>query len=431
MVMHNLVVSELPLAYPASGIRLAARCYTSTVFAGKRIVLGITGSVACYKAADLASKLTQAGALVDAILTPSATEFVTPLAIRSLTRRTVFVGMFADYPGLDEAHVELARSAEAVLIAPATADCMARLAHGRADDMLALTVLASTAPILVAPAMDSQMWLNVATQENSETLRRRGVIFCGPIEGRLASGRSGAGRMESTENILGSLSAVLGRSGDFAGIRLVVTAGGTQEPIDPVRYVGNRSSGKMGFAIAEAARDRGANVVLIAGATSIPDPAAVRRVRVATAAEMCSAVLAECGTGDALIMAAAVADYRPVNVAEQKIKKTSSEGLALKLEPTTDILQAVQDAGLEIVRVGFAAESENLERNAAEKLRRKGLSLIAANDITATDAGFGTDTNRVVLIGGDGRIDRLPLLSKYDVANRLLDRLVPLLCARR
>jgi phosphopantothenoylcysteine decarboxylase/phosphopantothenate--cysteine ligase len=400
------------------------------VIEGKRVVLGITGSVACYKAAEVASRLTQSGALVDAILTRSACEFITPLAIRSLTRRTVFLDMFDDYPALPEAHVELARAADIIVVAPATADFLARMANGRADDMLSLTVLASTAPILVAPAMDSQMWINPATQENVATLQRRGVVFSGPAEGHLASGRSGAGRMESTENILGTVSAELGRSGDLAGIRLVVTAGGTKEPIDPVRYVGNHSSGKMGFSIAEAARDRGAQVTLVTAPTELPAPACIRIVKVSTAAEMCRAVLAECHAADLLVMAAAVADYRPSQMAEQKIKKSVAEGLTMHLEPTEDILQAVQESGLDIIRVGFAAESQEVERNAAQKLHKKGLSLIAANDITEPDAGFGADTNRVVLIDAKGNSESLPLMSKYDVAHRLLNRVIPLLTGR-
>lgn len=396
------------------------------MLAGKRIVLGIAGSIASYKAADVASKLTQAGVLVDAILTSAATRFITPLAIRSLTRRPVLVDMFDPDSGLAEEHVELARSADAVLIAPATADCIARLAQGRADDMLALTVLATTAPVLIAPAMDAQMWANAATQDNVRTLEQRGMSFVGPAEGRLASGRIGRGRLESTETILGALSQLLGRNGDLAGYRLLVTAGGTKEPIDPVRYIGNHSSGKMGYAIAEAARDRGATVTLVTAPTALPDPYAIRMLSTPTAAAMLDAVLSESEAADVLIMAAAVADFRPSAAAAQKIKKDGGR-LELSLEPTADILAAVQERGLKLVRVGFAAESEDLLQNAAIKLRRKGLAMIVANDITATDAGFGVDTNRVVILDAEGGSEALPLLSKYDVAQRLLDRVLPLL----
>ena len=393
---------------------------------GRRIVLGICGSVACYKAADIASKLIQAGALVDAILTPAAANFITPLAIRSLTRRPVVADMFDPESELAEEHVELARRADAVLIAPTSATMIARLAHGLADEMVSLTVLATAAPVLLAPAMDAQMWANPATQTNVALLESRGVSFVGPAEGRLASGRMGQGRLESTENILGALRQVLGRDGDLARRRVVVSAGGTQEPIDPVRYVGNHSSGKMGYAIAEAARDRGAEVTLISTPTALALPYGVRLAPVRTAGEMCEAVLRACSGADALIMAAAVADFRPADVADQKIKKGST-GLTLELERTEDILEAVNRAQLDLIRVGFAAESEDLIVHAQEKIERKGLDLIVANDITAADAGFGTDTNRVVLLDPEGGADALPLLSKYDVAQRLLDRVVDLL----
>ncbi len=398
------------------------------MLSGKRIVLGISGSIASYKAADVASRLTQAGALVHAVMTPAATRFITPLAIRSLTRQPVFVDMFDTNSELAEQHVELARRADAVLVAPATADCIARLAHGLADDVLALTVLAATAPVLVAPAMDAQMWANAATQANVRLLEARGVRIVGPAEGRLASGRSGAGRLESAETLLGALTQALGSSGDFSGLRIVVTAGGTKEPIDPVRYIGNHSSGKMGYALAQAARDRGASVTLVTAPAALPDPYGVRVVPAPTARAMLDAVLSECRSADALIMAAAVADFRPRRQAEQKIKKRpGEESWELELETTDDILEALCAAVPEMVRVGFAAESEDLLDNAAAKLHRKGLALIAANDITAADAGFGVDTNRVTILDREGHAEELPLLSKYDVAHRLLDRLRPLL----
>jgi phosphopantothenoylcysteine decarboxylase / phosphopantothenate---cysteine ligase len=399
------------------------------MLADRRIVLGVTGSIAAYKAADLASHLTQAGALVDAVLTPQAARFITPLALRSLTRRPVFLDMFDPDSELAEQHVEIARSADAVLVAPATASTIAHLAHGIADDMVTLTALATRAPLLVAPAMDSQMWEHPATQANVELLRSRGVTILGPATGRLASGRLGAGRLESLEAILAALAATIGRDGDLAGYRLLVTAGGTREPIDPVRYVGNHSTGKMGFAVAEAARDRGAEVTLISAATGLGDLHGVQITPVETASEMCAAVLAACAGADGLVMAAAVADFRPRLTEVQKIKK-SGAGLRLDLEPTPDILEQVGRLQTDLVRIGFAAESENLITNAADKLRRKQLDLIAANDITAPDAGFGADTNRVVLIDKHGTREELPLLPKYEVANRLLDRIQPLLKAR-
>ena len=396
---------------------------------GKTIVHGISGSIACYKAADVASKLVQAGVTVEACMTPAAVRFITPLAIRSLTGRPVYVDMFDPEAETAEAHVALARRADAVLVAPATATTIARIAQGMAADMVSLTVLATRAPVLLAPAMDNQMWANPATAANVALLQERGMAFAGPAVGRLASGHSGAGRLETTENILGALRQLLGRGGDLAGRHVVVSAGGTQEPIDPVRYISNHSSGKMGFAVAEAARDRGARVTLIAtpSTTALETPYGVERVRVTRTVDMRDAVLAACAGADALIMAAAPADFTPAEAAEHKIKKDGSGRLVLELEETPDILQAVHRAGLPVVRVGFAAESRNLVEYARSKVERKGLDFIAANDITAEGAGFGTDTNLVTLLDAEGRAAPLPLLPKYDVALRILDRVVSLL----
>ena len=288
---------------------------------GKRIVLGVCGSIASYKAADIASKLTQAGALVDVVLTDAAQQFVTPLTFRGLTGRPVFTDMYDPQSPLAEEHVALARAADAVLIAPASATTIARLAHGLADDMLALTALATTAPIVIAPAMDAQMWEHAATRANVALLTQRGAVFVGPADGRLASGRIGPGRLVDTPTILGALSQVLGAKGDLAGRRIVVSAGGTQEPIDPVRYVGNRSSGKMGFAIAEAARDRGAAVTLVTGPVALTTPYGVERVDVRTTAEMAEALVRAAEGCDAVIMAAAPADFRPATAEGQKIKR--------------------------------------------------------------------------------------------------------------
>jgi phosphopantothenoylcysteine decarboxylase/phosphopantothenate--cysteine ligase len=393
---------------------------------GRRIVLGVCGSIASYKAADVASKLTQAGALVDVILTDAAQQFISPLTFRSLTLREVFTNMFDVESSAAEQHVELARAADVVLIAPASATTLARMAHGLADDMLALTVLATTAPIIVAPAMDGQMWEHAATRANVETLRKRGVVFVGPEQGRLASGRLGQGRLADTDTIIGALRQTLGRRGDLAGRRIIVSAGGTQEPIDPVRFVGNRSSGKMGFAIAEAARDRGADVTIVTGPVALPTPTGVRRIDVTTTAEMASAMRQTTADCHALIMAAAPADFRPANPTDQKIKRTA-EGIAVDLVPNEDILAALHG---EFIKVGFAAETQDVLQNAQAKIAKKGLDLIAANDVTAKDAGFSTDTNRVSLIAADGHIDTLPLLSKYDVGHRILDRVVQLLHER-
>jgi phosphopantothenoylcysteine decarboxylase/phosphopantothenate--cysteine ligase len=386
---------------------------------GKVVVLGVTGSIAAYKAADLASKLVQAGASVDVVLTPSATEFVTPLTFRSLTPGSVIVDMFE--AAIE--HVELARRADVVVVAPATATTIARLAHGLAEDMVSLTVLATKAPVLVCPAMDSQMFENPATQANLETLRARGMTIVEPEMGRLASGRMGAGRLPDSQTLLGAIRYALGRGGDLAGRKVVVTAGGTREPIDPVRYVGNYSSGKMGYAVAEAARDRGAEVVLVSAPTALPTPYGARLVPVQKAAEMRDAVVGECRDAQALVMAAAVADYQPSATAEQKVKR-HAETLSLELTRTPDILA---EAGKGFIRVGFAAESEELVANARRKLESKGLDLIVANDITGPETAFDADTNRVVILDRSGREERLPVMTKYEVAQRILDRVVELL----
>ena len=386
---------------------------------GKTIVLGVTGSIAAYKAADLASKLVQAGAAVDVVMTPSACEFVAPLTFRGITQRDAVVDMFQ----AAEEHIEIARRADAVVIAPATATTIARLAHGLAEDMVSLTVLATQAPVLVCPAMDSQMYENAATQANLETLRARGVTIVGPEMGRLASGHRGPGRLADPQAILGAVRVVLGRGGDLAGRKVVVTAGGTREPIDPVRYVGNYSSGKMGYALAEAARDRGAEVVLVSALTDLPAPYGVRRIPVRRAVEMRDAVVAECRDAQVLVMAAAVADYAPTSEAEQKLKRRS-ETLSVELTRTPDILA---EAGDGFVKVGFAAESQDLVANARQKLEAKGLDLIVANDITDAQSGFGADTNRVVILDRAGGEERLPVMPKYEVAQRVFDRVVDLL----
>ncbi len=386
--------------------------------ADKHIVLGVTGSIACYKALDLASKLVQAGALVDAILSYGATRFVTPLAFRSITHREVVTDTFDLSSEFSNNHVALARSADIVVVAPATVHCIAKLALGLADDALTTTVVATKAPLLIAPAMDADMFDHPATQENLAKLRQRGVAIAGPAAGRLASGLIGMGRLLEPSELLGHIAAALGRRGDLAGRTIVVSAGGTMEPIDPVRIITNHSSGKMGYAVAEAARDRGAEVVLVTAPTSLPDPPLVQMVQVRTAQEMCDAVLNHVDGADALIMAAAVADYRPAFEAQQKIKKSTAD-MNIPLAKTTDILEEAEG---NFVKVGFAAESENLVSNARDKVQRKGLDLIVANDITDPEAGFGVDTNKVTLIGRDLEVEELPLLTKYDVSLRILDR---------
>ena len=399
-----------------------------SALAGRNIVLGVTGSIACYKALELASKLAQAGANVETMLSYGATQFVTPLAFRSLTHRSVVTDTFDAGAEHSVEHVALARWAELVVIAPATVHCIAKLAAGLADDPLTTTVIATEAPLLVAPAMDANMFDHPATQENIARLRSRGVRLAGPAPGRLASGLTGTGRLVEPAELLGHIAAALGQDGDLAGRRVVVSAGGTQEAIDPVRVITNHSSGRMGFAVAEAARDRGAAVTLVTAPVALPEPPLMQVVKVRSAQDMCAAVLAATASADALIMAAAVADYRPSVAAGQKIKKTAADEMAIHLDRTTDILATATG---DFVRVGFSAESENLEANAADKVRRKDLDLIVANDITEEGSGFGVDTNRVALIDRELRVERLPLLSKYAVGHRILDRVVELLAARR
>jgi len=406
---------------------MTTRAWTDRSLEGRRIVLGVTGSIACYKAVDAASKLTQAGALVDVILTNSAQQFVTPLSFRGLTGRPVFTNMYDPQSPLAEEHVMLARHADVVLIAPASATTIARMAHGMADDMVALTYLATTAPVLVAPAMDGKMWAHDAVQANVATIRERGVTIVGPAEGRLASGHIGLGRLVETGTLLGAVRAAIGAKGDYAGKRVVVSAGGTQEPIDPVRYIGNRSSGKMGVAIAEAARDRGARVTLICGPIALTTPYGIDRIDVKTTADMADAVRIAVEGADALIMAAAPADFRAASAAEQKIKRTGAS-LAVELIPNPDIIASVSGS---FVKVGFAAETQHLREHAAAKIAAKGLDLIVANDVTAPAAGFAHDTNQVILIGADGTAEELPLMSKYVVGHRILDRVAVILERRR
>lgn len=398
---------------------------------GKRIVLGVSGSIAAYKAADLASKLTQAGALVDVILSEGAERFITPLTFASLTGRKAYASLWEGEAHV--LHVGLGEAADLLVIAPCTAHTLAKLAQGQADNLLTLTALAARCPVLVAPAMDGGMFEHPATQANLETLRRRGVQILGPAQGRMASGLVGLGRMLEPAEILGHIRLTLGRGGPLAGKHVVVSAGGTQEPLDPVRYLTNRSSGKQGFALAQAALDLGARVSLVVGATAaaLPTPIGAERTDVETAAQMAEAVLGLCQEADVLIMAAAVADFRPRQVRAHKIKKERGAPPQLELEPTPDILLAVAEErrrmGRPAVVVGFAAESEKLRENAQDKLERKGLSMIVANDISAPDAGFAVDTNRVLLLLPGGVVEPLPLMTKGEVAAAVLARVVGLL----
>jgi phosphopantothenoylcysteine decarboxylase / phosphopantothenate---cysteine ligase len=388
----------------------------------KTVVLGVTGGISAYKAADLASKLTQAGAKVKVVMTRSALEFITPLTFEALTTNSVITDLFQKSGEYSIHHIELSEAADLIIIAPATANIIAKIAGGIADDMLTCTVLAARSPIIVVPAMHTSMWQNPITQENTAKLKARGFHIIEPITGRLASGGFGPGRFPDTEILIGHIRKVMGLKGDLAGKRLVITAGGTQEPIDPVRIIGNRSSGKMGYAVAEAARDRGAKVTLITAPTAIPRPVGVEIVPVETAGEMKEAVEKVIPQTHALVMAAAVADYQVSQVAAHKIKKEKG-GLTLELINTPDILREVNG---NFLKIGFAAESQDLVANARKKVQNKKLDLIVANDITEEHSGFGADTNKVTLIGQDGTPESLPVMSKREVADRILDRLVRL-----
>ena len=404
------------------------------VFAGRRVVLGVCGSIASYKAVDLASKLTQAGALVDVILTESAARFVNPLSFRSVTGRPVHTDMWD--LGVHVGHVTLGESADVMLIAPATANTLARLAHGLADNLLTVTALAARCPVLVAPAMDGGMWEHPATQANIALLRGRGVVQIGPATGRMASGLSGPGRMVEPSDLFGHLRLALAQGGSLSGRRVVVSAGPTREVIDPVRFVSNRSSGKQGIAVAQAALDADAEVTLVIGPTCEPLPFGAAVLQTESAEEMKDAILSVLAGADALFMVAAVADFKPDSVADRKIKKSddTDAGLSIRLTKTTDILMEVKEyrrkTGFPRAVLGFAAETHNAFQYGQEKLERKGLDFIAINDVTAAGAGFSVETNRVVLLGRSGVVEEFPLQSKSSVARGLVNHVAGFLNAQ-
>jgi len=393
----------------------------------KNIVLGVTGGIAAYKAADLASKLAQGGAKVTVVMTKSATEFVQPMTFEALTGNPVVTEMFGPQAAHGITHINLADNADAVVIAPATANIIGKIAGGISDDMLTCIVLATKAPVIVCPAMHNNMYVNPITQENIEKLKKRGFHIVPAAHGRLASGDIGYGRLPDTPDLLGHILTVLGRNGDLKGRHVVVSAGGTREPLDPVRYVGNRSSGKMGFAIADAAKERGARVTLVTTITP-PVPSFYDGVRmVETVAEMREAVLDACQKADVLVMAAAVSDFRAADISDQKIKKKGDK-LTLELVQNADFLLELKD---NFIKVGFAAETQDLLPNAQKKLTAKRLDLIVANDVTKEGSGFGTDTNEVTFIGKSGKPEPQPLLTKREVADRILDRVVGLMAKKR
>ena len=393
----------------------------------KTIVLGVTGGIAAYKTADLASKLAQAGANVKVVMTWEATELVKPLTFQALTGNPVVTEMFEPAPLSSITHISLADEADMVVIVPATANIIAKIAAGIADDMLTCVVLATKAPVVVAPAMHNNMYINPVTQENIAKLKTRGFTVIPAVHGRLASGSVGYGRLPEITEILGIIQQTLGKKSDLSGKRIVVTAGGTREAIDPVRYITNRSSGKMGYALAEAARDRGAEVTLITAPTALIPIAGVETVKVQSANEMRVAVAKANAKSDALIMAAAVADYMPKSTADQKIKKRT-DSLTLELVKTPDILSEVKG---KFLKIGFAAETENLIANAKKKLTGKALDMIVANDVSAKGGVFGADTNKVTIINKGGKQENLPLMSKREVADKILDNIGKMLKGKK
>src|SRR6266568_4369554 len=415
------------------------------VLLNRRIIVGICGGIASYKAVDLVSKLQQAGALVDVILTEHAEDFVRPLTFSTMSHRPVYSDLWEASGRAAETHIALGEEAELLAIVPATANTIARLAHGIADNMLTAVALATKAPLLLAPAMYRDMYLHPATQANLALLRDRGAWIIDPEVGRLASGSIGPGRLPDTEVLPGAISTALGRNGDLAHRLVVVTAGGTHEPIDPVRYVGNRSSGKMGYALATEARDRGAHVILISGPVALDAPYGVELQRIETAMQMREAVFNAVGEADVLIMSAAVADYRPAVMAAQKLKKEgkgaqevdAEGGFNLRLVRNPDILGELADVSeppevnherkKRLVRVGFAAETGDVITYARDKLAAKRLDLLVANDVSRSDSGFGAETNKVYIFHATGAMEDLPVMPKIGVAAAIWDRIVHLL----
>jgi len=395
-----------------------------------RITLGVTGGVAAYKAAELVRRLQQDGFSVQVVMTRGAREFITPLTFAALTGQKVITDLFAESGGeanLESAieHIAVAQRTDLLLVAPATADILAKFARGIADDFLTTLYLASTAPVVVAPAMNVNMWNHAATQENVEMLRARGVKIVDPDEGYLACGMTGAGRLAGQEAIVAAAHEALHAVRDLAGETVLVTAGPTRENVDPVRYLTNRSSGKMGYAVAEAAARRGAHVILVSGPTSLDVPSGVERIDVQSAQDMHRVVLEKVAGCSIAIFAAAVADYRPAEPSGQKIKR-NNESTTIPLEPTPDILASVaRNKGQRFI-VGFAAETDHVAENARQKLAAKNADLMVANDVTAEGSGFDHDTNVVTLFARDGRDLALPRMSKSEVAQRILDEVVRL-----
>jgi phosphopantothenoylcysteine decarboxylase/phosphopantothenate--cysteine ligase len=401
-------------------------------FEGRRILLGITGGIASYKSVMLARLLTQAGAEVDVVMTRSALEFVGAITFEAVTGRRTCSEIFGSGNALD--HIRLAREADVFVVAPATADFMARAAHGLADDLLSACLLANTSPVLLVPAMNDRMWANAQTKRNVAHLRELGYVVIDPDEGPLAVGEgAGPGRMPEPETIVSHIARILETRDELRDVTIVVTAGSTREAIDPVRFISNHSSGKMGVAIADAARRRGANVTLISGHLEVPPPRDVRNISAISTEDMRKAVETELPRADVLIMAAAPADFRPAQIATQKIKKgKGTTAPVIELTQTDDILQSTIDSRKKgAVVVGFALETEDILRHGREKLEKKKLDMIVANSAVEKGAGFGGDTNRVTIISGNGETEEIPLMQKTELADIILDRVEKLLNGRK
>ena len=395
-----------------------------TPLSNRRVVLCVTGSIAAYKSAYIASDLVKLGAHVDVVMTESAQRFVGSTTFAALSHNPVVTSLWDQNSEISIDHVALGTKADCIVIAPATANSIAKLALGITDDAVTATVLASSAPLVLAPAMDADMFGSASTQNNVATLRERRAIVVGPESGRLASGLVGEGRMSDPVDIVDAVRTAIGvRYGDLVGRCVVVTAGGTREPIDPVRVITNRSTGKMGYAVAEAARDRGAQTILITAATGIRSPWGVETIKVNTVDEMRAATLPSAASADVLVMAAAISDFRPSAFTDKKIKKRGGKGMTMELEEVKDWMP--QAAGPRLVKVAFAAETGDAATKGAAKMAAKGAILTVANDVTEPGSGFGTDTNRVDIVRTDGSIEPMPLMSKYDVGNAILDRVKP------
>ena len=394
----------------------------SGILNNKRIILGITGSIAAYKSVILARLLKKESADIDVVMSDGATKFVTPLTLKAITHQLVMSDMYDLKSYLKINHVSVAERCDFIVIAPATANTIAKLANGFADNPVTATVLASRSPVLICPAMDGYMYKNPITMENISKLKNRGFFVLGPETGELASGLSGEGRMIEPENIMEYIKTTLGQvSGDFKGLKLVVSAGGTREKIDPVRHLTNRSSGKMGYALAETARDRGADVTLIS-ASKIESPLGVNFIPVESAKDMEKVVLEQCSDADILIMAAAVSDWTPANVNDQKIKKSKEDSLEIKLVKTPDILERLSNND-NLIKVGFAAETENLVSNARKKIIDKKLDIVAANDVSRVDSGFESENNKIILIDKQGGEEDLGMLTKLQASTKILDKI--------